>query len=192
MIESMKSLETQFLIPADWILTNDLCQNLCVVLEFFVKQRWFHCILWPNVLPKLGKITLTCPKSAKVKEEVQFWLAQRHQNDYQLWTASSQENGQFKNLYISSHVEARKPRFGQKVNLIQRFPLSTRPQKLVTSLLHNHVTNLFISSYRGATVIKLGRQKQLFDRSPYGTFPFGVVTSLHFDHLAWINLHISS
>ena len=31
----------QFLIPTDWIIENDLCQILWVVLEFFIKPRGF-------------------------------------------------------------------------------------------------------------------------------------------------------
>ena len=63
------------------------------------------------------------------------------------------------NLKISNHGEARNIKFGQQVNLIQRAPLDTLPQELVTSLLHNHMilTKLFISSYRGGTVIRFGQ-----------------------------------
>ena len=31
----------QFLILADWIIENDLCKILCVVLEFLIKRRGF-------------------------------------------------------------------------------------------------------------------------------------------------------
>ena len=31
----------QSLIPADWIIENDLCQILCLVLDFLVKRRGF-------------------------------------------------------------------------------------------------------------------------------------------------------
>ena len=34
--------------------------------------------------------------------------------------AHSQQNDQFENLYISSHREARKTKFGPQVNLIQK------------------------------------------------------------------------
>ena len=42
-IEPLKSTgePRQFLIPADWIIENDLCQTLCVILDFFVKWRGF-------------------------------------------------------------------------------------------------------------------------------------------------------
>ena len=62
-------------------------------------------------------------------------------------------------LKISSHGEARNIKFGHQVNLIQRVPLGTLPQGVVTSLPHNHMTltNLFISVYRGGTVIKFGQ-----------------------------------
>ena len=62
-------------------------------------------------------------------------------------------------LKISSHGEARNIKFRQQVNLIQRVPLGTLPQEVVTSLPHNHMTltNLFISGYRGATAIKFGQ-----------------------------------
>ena len=59
-------------------------------------------------------------------------------------------------LKISSHGEARNIKFGEQVNLIQRAPMGTLPQEVVTSLPSNHMTltNLYISSYREATVIK--------------------------------------
>ena len=34
----------KFLILPDWIIENDLCQILCMVLEFFVKQEIL--LLW--------------------------------------------------------------------------------------------------------------------------------------------------
>ena len=59
----------QFLIPADWIIENDLPQILSVVLEFFdlskfSRREWTGWILTG---PKLAKwiSTLNCPKSAK-------------------------------------------------------------------------------------------------------------------------------
>ena len=51
-----------------------------------------------------------------------------------------------------SHGEARNIKFGQQVNLIQMVALGTPPQRVVTSLPHNHhvtLTNLCISGYRG-------------------------------------------
>ena len=62
-------------------------------------------------------------------------------------------------LKISSHGEARNIKFGHQVKLIQRVPLDTLSQEVVTLLPHNHMnlTNLFISSYRGAPVIKFGQ-----------------------------------
>ena len=54
----------QFLIPADWIIENNLCQILCVVLEFLSNGEGLEWFLQQN-LPKLGKITVTCPKSVK-------------------------------------------------------------------------------------------------------------------------------
>ena len=80
----------QFLIPADWIIENDLPQILSVVLEFFdlskfSRREWTGWILTG---PKLAKwiSTLNCPKSAK-------------------WNSLK--------LYISSHREARNIKFGQ-------------------------------------------------------------------------------
>ena len=69
----------QFLIPADWIIENDLCQSLMhVVLEFLSNGEGLNRSL-RHVLPKLSKINdlskvsetnwigsiLTCPKLAK-------------------------------------------------------------------------------------------------------------------------------
>ena len=55
---------SQFLILADWIIENELYKILCVVLKFFL-ANWegLDYILWPNGLPKLSKISLTCPNS---------------------------------------------------------------------------------------------------------------------------------
>ena len=101
-------------------------------------------------MPKLSKITVACTKTGQFWEKSQFWLTQSQQNDCKFWTVESQQNDQFGNLYISSHGEARNIKFVQHVNPIQKVPLGTRPQELVMSLPHNHVTltNLFISSYR--------------------------------------------
>ena len=60
---------------------------------------------------------------------------------------------------ISSHGEARNIKFGQQVNLIQRVPLGTLPQKVLMLLPHNHMTltNLLISSHRGYCYQKFGQ-----------------------------------
>ena len=50
--------------------------------------------------------------------------------------SQSEQNDQFKNLYISSHQEARNIKFGQQVNLIQRALLGTQPQEVLMSLTH--------------------------------------------------------
>ena len=50
--------------------------------------------------------------------------------------SQSEQNDQFKNLYISSHQEARNIKFGQQVNLIQRALLGTPPQEVLMSLTH--------------------------------------------------------
>ena len=60
---------TQSLIPPDWAIENDLCQILCMILQFFVKERglrlsFFFFFLWP-VSPKLSKTTKTCPNLVK-------------------------------------------------------------------------------------------------------------------------------
>ena len=71
-------------------------------------------------------------------------------------TCPKLQNDQFKNLYTSSHGEARNIKLGKQVNIIERVPLDTPPLAVVISLAHNHVIDLFNSSYRGATVIKFG------------------------------------
>ena len=48
-------------------------------------------------------------------------------------TSQSEQNDQFKNLYISSHQEARNIKFGQQVNLIQSALLGTPPQEVLMS-----------------------------------------------------------
>ena len=104
----------------------------------FIKLRGFPLLLW-HILPKISKITVTCPNSVNGNKKAQ-----------------SQQNDQFENLYFSSHKEARNMEFSEYVNIFERIPLGTPPQEVVLSLAHNHVTIFFISSYRGATVIKFG------------------------------------
>ena len=99
-------------------------------LNFLSDREGFNCFLWPNVLSKPSKMTETCPKSEK-------WLSILSSLKVAKWPV-------LKFMYLQS--------WGSwQVNLIQRVPLGTLPQKVVMSLPHNHVTltNLFISSYRG-------------------------------------------
>ena len=93
-----------------------------------------------------------------MNEQCPFLTCQKSKSNYQFSSAGSQENDQFENLYISSHRKTTNIQFGLPVNLIQRVPLGTPHQEVVTSLPHSHLTltNLFISSYRGTAVIKFG------------------------------------
>ena len=121
---------------------------------FFIKSNGEGLDCFPqHVLPKLSKVTVTCPQSEKKnrdsfdlpkvsKMNVSFELLKVAK--WPIW-----------NIYISSHLEARNIKFGQQVN-IEMVPLGTPPQAVLISLAHNHMTNLFISSYRRATVIKFG------------------------------------
>ena len=36
--------------------------------------------------------------------------------------------------------------------MVERVPLGTLPQAVVTTLAHNHMTNLFISNYRNSVI----------------------------------------
>ena len=49
-------LLTEFLIPADWIIENNFCQILCLVLEILSNGEDLDCFL-QHVLPKLSKKT---------------------------------------------------------------------------------------------------------------------------------------
>ena len=86
-------------------------------LNFLSNGVGLDCFLQP-VLPKLSKITVTCPKWGKENKQGQFWLVQSQPNEYQFWTDQSQQHDQFENLFIFSHVEARNIKFGQQVNFI--------------------------------------------------------------------------
>ena len=145
--------------PTSWFPLTESLKITCARWYTCFVREGLDCFSWPNVLPKISKITVTCPKSVKMKRQSQFWLAQSLKNDYQFGTAKSQQNEQFENLYISSYGEARNITFWQQVNLIQRVSLGTCPQELVMSLPHNYVTltNIFIPSYRRATAIKFGQ-----------------------------------
>ena len=101
---------------------------LCVVLEFFVREG-LGCFLQPNLFPKVSKIT-DLPKVSK-NEQVGSILTCPKINDYQFWTAQSQQNDQFANLYISSHGEARNIKLGQQVNFIQWVQVGTPHQEVV-------------------------------------------------------------
>ena len=122
-----------------------------MVLEFLSNVEGLNRFLL-YVLPKLGKITVTCPEWTKRTKKSELCLAQSQQNDL------------FENLCISIHGEARNIKLGHQINIIERVPLGTPPQAVVMSLVHNHLTNLFISSYRGAAVIEF---KQLSNLSCY-------------------------
>ena len=102
----------KFLIPADWIIENDLCQILCVIVKFSSNREGLDCYL--SKVSKKGWIglILTCPKLSK-------WISNLN--------CSSQQNDQFENLYISSHGEARSIKFDEQVN-IQRVQLGILSQ----------------------------------------------------------------
>ena len=127
-------------------------------LNFFSNGEGLDC-LSRHVLPKLSKITVTCPTLVKGNKQGQFCFSQSQQNEHQLWTAQSQQQiDQFENLYISSYGKARNIKFGQQVNIIERVPLGTPPQEVMMSLAHNHLTNLFVSSWRGLLLSNLGNK----------------------------------
>ena len=65
---------TQFLTPADWIMENDLTRSYGCFLIFLSNDVGLDCFLQPNVLPKLSKITVTCPKSEKKTSRINFDL----------------------------------------------------------------------------------------------------------------------
>ena len=95
-------------------------------------------------------------------------------------------------LKIFSHVEARNIKFRQLVNLIQRVPLGTLPQEVVTSLPHIHMTlrNLLSVITKELLLSNLGSKNNFLIE--IGHFSIGVVTSLPLDHVTLINLYISS
>ena len=108
----------QFLIPADWIIENNLksARSFTWFLNFYQTERvWivFRSMSYPNSIKqlvqsskweKIGSV-LTCPKLVN-------------------WTSTlkcSQQNDQFENLYISSHEEAKNIKFGQQVTSLKGF-----------------------------------------------------------------------
>ena len=144
------------MISADWIIENNLRQILCVVLKFFSNGEGLDCFL-RHVLPKLGKVTVTCPQSVKKQQIGTVFTCPKLAKWASALNCSKLAKWPIWNLYISSHLEARNIKFGQQVNIIERVPLGSPPQAIIMSLAHNHMTNLFILSYRGATVIKFGQ-----------------------------------
>ena len=63
-------------------------------------------------------------------------------------------------IYISPSIKKLETfKFAQQVNLIQKVPLSTPPQEVVTSLPHNYMTlaNLCISSYKNNFLMEVHR-----------------------------------
>ena len=128
-------------------------------LNLLLSREGLDCFWQPNILPKLGKIIVTCPKSLKWPSRVSFDLSKVIKMTINFWTNKSRQNDQFENPDVSSHGKARNIKFRHQVNFIQRVQLSPLPKEVVTSLPQNHMTltNLFISSYSGATVIKFGQ-----------------------------------
>ena len=77
------------------------CVRSCArFLNFYERERVWILFL-QHVLPKLSKITVTCPKSLKKPNMVNFDLPKVSKN-YQPWTAQSQKNDQLENVYILS------------------------------------------------------------------------------------------
>ena len=122
-------------------------------LNFLSNDEDLDCYLWPNILPKVSKITVIYPELVKINSWVNFDLPKvsKMSINFKLLKVSK-----ITSLKISSQGEVRNIKFGQQVNLIQRVSLGTLPQEVVISQPHNHVTltNLFVSIYRGDTVIK--------------------------------------
>ena len=88
----------QFLIPTDWIIDNDLCQILFVVLEFFVREG-LHCFFLAYLCVQSHWNNRPAPSKWKWTSRIHFDLP-IVKNYYQFWTAQSQQNVQFENLYI--------------------------------------------------------------------------------------------
>ena len=124
-------------------------------LNFLSNGEGLDC-LSRYVLPKLSKITVTCPKLVKEKNWVNFDLPKVSKMNINFELLTVAKWPVWKSIYLRSG-KARNIKFGQQVNIIERVPLSTSPQEVVVSFAHNHVTNLFVTSYRGATVIKIGQ-----------------------------------
>ena len=61
-------------LDSRWLqLWNNLCQILCILLEFLSSWEGLDCFLW-HALTKLTKITMTCPKAVEGnKESVLTW-----------------------------------------------------------------------------------------------------------------------
>ena len=126
-----------------------------VVLELLSNGEGLNRFL-QHVLPKLSKITLTCPKTVKGPIRVNSDLPKdsKRKINFELLKVSRMT---ILKIYTSSHGEARTIKFGHLINTIEIVLLGTLPQAGVMSLAHNHLTNLFISSNRGAAVIKFGQ-----------------------------------
>ena len=94
---------TQFLITADWIIENDLCQILCLVLEFLSSGEGLGRFSRPNVLPKVSKVT-DLSKTSKGQIRVNFDLLKVSK-----MTINFEQHKVSKiiSLKISSHGEAR-------------------------------------------------------------------------------------
>ena len=143
------------MIPADWIIENDLCQILCVVLEFLSKGEGLDCFS-RHLLPKHSRIIVPVQSQWKGPNRVSFDLPKVSKMNiiFELLKVSKMTSLK---IYISPVMEKLETKFGQQVNITERVPLGTLSQVVVMSLAHNHMANLFISSYRGATVCKFGQ-----------------------------------
>ena len=73
--------------PSSWLLQIESLKMICTrshawFLDFLSNSEGLDCFLWPNVLPKVSKIT-DLPKVGKDKQLELIWLAQSQQIDYQ-------------------------------------------------------------------------------------------------------------
>ena len=93
---------TQFLILVDWIIENDMRQTLCVVPEFLSSGGGFDCFFQSNVLPKISKITVTCPKSLKWTSRVGFDLPKVSRMTINFKLLKVRKMTSLKNYYLKS------------------------------------------------------------------------------------------
>ena len=93
------------------------------ILNFLSNVEGLDCLLLPNVLPKVSKITdlLKVSKDEKLVSILTYPNSKITIN-FELLKVSKTTS-----LKIYSHGEAKSIKFGHQVNLIQRVPLGTLP-----------------------------------------------------------------
>ena len=135
--------ETSFSFSLFESLKMTFARSYALFLNILSNREGLDWFLW-HVLPKLCKITVTCPKWVIENGWGQFCCPKLAK-----WISTL-------NCPNSSQVKARNIKFRQQINIIESISLGTLLQEVVMSLAYNHVKISFFRVTEGLLLSNLG------------------------------------